>query len=69
MLADKRTARCQTARTVTSSAERRTARSRRASEAFGGHAGAALDALALLDFAWHDCYGAQSPPDQVIEDI
>ena len=30
---------------------------------------AALDALALLDFAWHDCYGQSAPPDRVIEDI
>jgi hypothetical protein len=35
----------------------------------GVRAEAALDALALLDFAWHDCYGEPSPPEQVIEDI
>lgn len=25
--------------------------------------------MALLDFAWHDCYGELSPPDEVLEDI
>jgi hypothetical protein len=54
---------------VASSADRRRARVRRAEEVFSGQAAAALDALALLDFAWHDCYGESSPPDQVIEDI
>jgi hypothetical protein len=54
---------------VTSSADRRTTRSQRATEVFAGHADTALDALGLLDFAWHDCYGEQSPPEQVIEDI
>lgn len=54
---------------VTSTADRRRARSRRAAELFGRQAEAALDALALLDFAWHDCYGEPTPPDQVIEDI
>jgi hypothetical protein len=44
-------------------------RGQRAEGVFGRQAGAALDALALLDLAWHDCYGEQSPPDQVIEDI
>jgi hypothetical protein len=38
-------------------------------EVFGKHADAALDALALLDFAWHDCYGESSPSEQVLEDI
>ncbi|GAB3168257.1 hypothetical protein GCM10027059_30560 [Myceligenerans halotolerans] len=54
---------------VTSSASRRTERSPRAVEVFGGQAGAALDALALLDYAWHDCYRESSPPERVIEDI
>lgn len=54
---------------VASSEDRRRTRSQRASEVFEGRAGAALDALALLDFAWHDCYGESSPPEQVIEDI
>ena len=48
---------------------RRRTRSKRANEVFNGQAGAALDALALLDLAWHDCYGESSPPDQVIEDV
>jgi hypothetical protein len=54
---------------VASSEDRRQTRSRRANEVFKDQAGAALDALALLDFAWHDCYGESSPPEQVIEDI
>jgi hypothetical protein len=54
---------------VTSRADRRRARSERAAEVFGRQADAALDALALLDFAWHDCYGEPSPSDPVVEDI
>lgn len=54
---------------VTSSADRRSARSGRATDAFGQHAAAALDALALLDLAWHDCYDEPSPPEQVVDDI
>lgn len=61
--------RCQTPLMVTSSADHRRARSQRATEVFGRHADAALDALALLDFAWHDCYGEPSPSEQVVEDI
>lgn len=30
---------------------------------------AALDLLELVDFAWHDCYGQLTPPDEVIDDI
>ena len=54
---------------TTSKADRREARDGRAAELFGTKAGAALDALALLDLAWHDCYGESSPPDQVVEDL
>jgi hypothetical protein len=54
---------------VTSSDDRRRARLPRATETFGKRADAALDALALLDLAWHDCYGKPSPPEQVIDDI
>jgi hypothetical protein len=54
---------------VTSSEDRRRTRSQRATEVFGRQAKAALDALALLDFAWHDCYDEPTPPDEVIEDI
>src|SRR5262245_23149640 len=61
--------RCQTPRTMTSSADRRSARSQRATEVFGKHADAALDTLALLDLAWHDCYGEPAPSDTVMEDI
>ena len=54
---------------LTSREDRRRARSERASEAFGQHADAALDALELLDLAWHDCYGESAPSEQIIEDI
>lgn len=30
---------------------------------------AALDALDLMDFAWHDCYGKVAPPDEVLDDV
>ena len=49
--------------------ERRSARRPRAEAVFGQQADAALDVLALLDFAWHDCTNESSPPDEVIEDI
>jgi hypothetical protein len=54
---------------VTSSADRREGRRRRAVADFGGQANAVLDAFALLDLAWHDCFGEPSPPDQVVEDV
>jgi hypothetical protein len=54
---------------VTSRADRRIARTPRALELFGPRADAALDALELLELAWHDCYGESSPPEEVIEDI
>jgi len=41
-------------RMALSSEDRRRARRPRATDAFGTRADAALDALALLDFAWHD---------------
>lgn len=49
--------------------DRRRNRTPRATDVFGSRAAAALDALALLDLAWHDCYGEPCPPEQVIEDI
>lgn len=54
---------------VLSGADRRRARGQRATEVFGNQANAVLDALALLDFAWHDCYGESSPSDAIMEDI
>jgi hypothetical protein len=30
---------------------------------------AALDLLELTDYAWHDCYGEITPPDEVILNI
>ena len=50
-------------------ANRRAERQQRATEAFGSDAGAALDLLELTEFAWHDCYGEVTPPDQVIDDV
>ena len=54
---------------ATSRADRRKKRASRAAELFGASADVALDALELLELAWHDCYGEMSPPEQVIEDI
>ncbi len=54
---------------VTSRSERRSARRGRAVSEFGSDADAVLDILELVEFAWHDCYGEVSPPDQVIDDI
>lgn len=54
---------------VTSKSDRRKARSQQATKVFGQNAEAALDALALMDFAWHDCYGESAPSDQVMDDI
>lgn len=53
----------------TSAEARRRARTERARAEFGPRAQAALDALALLDFAWHDCYAEPAPPEQVVEDV
>ena len=33
------------------------------------HASAGLDLLELTQFAWHDCYGEITPPDDVILNI
>lgn len=33
------------------------------------HASAGLDLLELTEYAWHDCYGDITPPDDVILDI
>lgn len=59
----------QTPRMVIGEADRRRNRSPRATDVFGSRAAAALDALALLDLAWHSCYGEPCPPEQVIEDL
>jgi hypothetical protein len=54
---------------VTSRADRRLARKQRAVELFGPKAEAALDALELLELAWHDCYGEPTPSEEIVEDI
>jgi hypothetical protein len=28
-----------------------------------------VEILTLAEFAWHDCYGEPSPPDEVVDDI
>lgn len=33
------------------------------------HASAGLDLLELVEYAWHDCYGEITPPDDVILNI
>jgi hypothetical protein len=54
---------------VTSRADRRLARKQRALDLFGPKADAALDALELLELAWHDCYGEPTHSDDIIEDV
>ena len=27
------------------------------------------EALALMEMAWHDCYGSVTPPEEVIDDV
>jgi hypothetical protein len=54
---------------VNSRASRREQRRASVQAAFGANAEAALDVLELTEFAWHDCYGDVSPPDNVVEDI
>ena len=51
-------------------AGRRAERVERVEAAFGKAAAtAALDLFELVEYAWHDCYGELSPPDNVIDDI
>lgn len=52
-----------------SRADRRRGRSARAQSDFGPDAEAALDVLELTEFAWHDCFGEVTPPDEVIDDV
>lgn len=48
----------------------RAARTAQVEAALGkAQAPAALDLLELAEFAWHDCYGEITPPDEVVEDI
>ena len=55
--------------TVNSRAQRRAQRRAAVQSAFGPGADAALDLLELTEFAWHDCYGEVSPPNQVVDDL
>ena len=55
--------------TVNSRAHRREQRRPSVWALFGSDADAALDVLELTEFAWHDCYGDVSPPDEVVNDI
>lgn len=51
-------------------AERRASRRERVIRVLGeALAEPALDLLELVELAWHDCYGAITPPDDVIDDI
>lgn len=53
-----------------SKAERRAARAPAVASAVGDDlAGPALDLLALVDMAWHDCYAEIAPPDGVVDDM
>jgi hypothetical protein len=48
---------------------RRLERQPRVEATFGKDTAAVLDLLELTEFAWHDCYGEISPPDDVVDDI
>lgn len=50
-------------------AQRLAERQARFREVFGAKAKIALDLTEVLEYAWHDCYGELTPPDEVIEDI
>ncbi|MDI4643289.1 hypothetical protein K9U39_20625 [Rhodoblastus acidophilus] len=49
--------------------QRRSARATRCAETFGSQSPAALDLLAIVDLAWHDCYGDGELPSQVVDDL
>jgi hypothetical protein len=51
-------------------AERRAERAELVASVLGdGLAPAGLDLLELTEYAWHDCYGEITPPDEVILNI
>jgi hypothetical protein len=51
-------------------AARRLVRTPQVTAVFGeGQAAVALDLLELTEYAWHDCHGEVTPPDEVIDDI
>ena len=54
---------------VVGRSSRRARRAERAAAEFGAQAGAALDLLELTELAWHDCYGEETPSDEVVDDI
>jgi hypothetical protein len=45
------------------------ARRARVATTFGSKADVALDALEVMELAWHDCYGEVSPSEEVIDDV
>jgi hypothetical protein len=49
--------------------DRRAAREPLVRDAFDDNASAVLDLLELAEFAWHDCYGEVTPPEDVVADI
>jgi hypothetical protein len=50
--------------------DRRTLRKQAIISSFGvERADTVLDLIEILEFAWHDCYGEITPPDQVIDDL
>lgn len=53
-----------------SRADRRREREGRVVAMFGtSRAARALDVLELVEFAWHDCYGDITPPEEIIDDM
>jgi hypothetical protein len=50
--------------------DRRREREGRVAAVFGeDRAAPALDLLELVEFAWHDCYGDITPPEEIIDDM
>ena len=55
---------------IDSAANRREARRDEVRRLFeSGDVDAALDLLALVDLAWHDCYGESAPSPTIVDDI
>ena len=55
---------------IDSAANRRAARLDAVRRHFeGDNVDAVLDLLALVDLAWHDCYGEPAPPPSIVDDM